>query len=182
VSKDERDKWGVAHIFASYNDTIIMITDITGAETLARYSGGMMVKADRNESSPHAAMQAAFQAAREAKDKGIYIYAVKGGWELNGTIQSKVMAMVFSMVAEIERDFISSRTKEALAARKRDGVTLDPVSLNVAEGRIVGEGPLRIVVPQESPGPPDRGSRFSPSGCGDESDFRDMLISTQVIS
>jgi len=69
---DEKPKWGVAHIYASYNDTIVHITDITGAETIARYSGGMMVKADRNESSPHAAMQAAFQAAREAKDKGIY--------------------------------------------------------------------------------------------------------------
>jgi small subunit ribosomal protein S11 len=73
LSNDERsDKWAVAHIYASYNDTIVHITDITGAETLARYTGGMMVKADRNESSPHAAMQAAFQAAREAKDKGVY--------------------------------------------------------------------------------------------------------------
>ena len=73
LSNDERsDKWAIAHIYASYNDTIIHVTDITGAETLARYSGGMMVKADRNESSPHAAMQAAFQAAREAKDKGVY--------------------------------------------------------------------------------------------------------------
>ncbi len=70
--KEERNKWAVAHIFASYNDTIVHLTDITGAETIARYSGGMMVKADRNESSPHAAMQAAFQAAREAKDKGVY--------------------------------------------------------------------------------------------------------------
>ena len=71
-SDDKKDKWAIAHIYASYNDTIIHVTDITGAETLARYSGGMMVKADRNESSPHAAMQAAFQAAREAKDKGVY--------------------------------------------------------------------------------------------------------------
>ncbi len=70
--RDEPLKWGIAHIFASYNDTICHITDITGAETIARSTGGMMVKADRNESSPHAAMQAAFQAAREAKDKGIY--------------------------------------------------------------------------------------------------------------
>jgi len=69
---DDRDKWAIAHIFASYNDTIVHLTDITGAETIARTSGGMMVKADRNESSPHAAMQAAFQAAREAKDKGVY--------------------------------------------------------------------------------------------------------------
>ncbi len=36
----------------------------------------------------------------------------------------------------------------------------------------MGEGPLRIVVPQENPGKPDRGSKFSPSGCGDGFDFR----------
>ena len=59
-----------------------------------------------------------------AKDKGIYIYAVKGGWELNSSIQSKVVAMAFSIAAEIERDLISKRTKEALAARKAAGVKL----------------------------------------------------------
>jgi len=59
-----------------------------------------------------------------ARDKGIYIYAVKGGWELNGTIQSKVMAMAFSIASEIERDLISKRTKEALKARKAAGVRL----------------------------------------------------------
>ena len=72
MSGDDKPTWGIAHICASYNDSIIHITDITGAETIARVTGGMMVKADRNESSPHAAMQAAFQAAREAKDKGIF--------------------------------------------------------------------------------------------------------------
>ena len=70
-SKKQKTKWGVAHIYASYNDTIVHITDLTGAETIARYSGGMIVRADRDESSPHAAMQAAFRAAREAQDKGI---------------------------------------------------------------------------------------------------------------
>jgi DNA invertase Pin-like site-specific DNA recombinase len=59
-----------------------------------------------------------------ARDKGIYIYSVKGGWELNGTIQSKVMAMAFSIASEIERDLISKRTKEALKARKAAGVIL----------------------------------------------------------
>ena len=59
-----------------------------------------------------------------AKEKGIYIYAVKGGWELNGSIQSKVMAMAFSIAAEIERDLISKRTKEALKALKAQGVKL----------------------------------------------------------
>ncbi|HDI12942.1 MAG TPA: 30S ribosomal protein S11 [Hadesarchaea archaeon] len=64
-------KWGVAHIYSSFNNTIIHITDLTGAETIARCSGGMIVKADREESSPYAAMQAAMRAAEEAMDKGI---------------------------------------------------------------------------------------------------------------
>jgi len=64
-------RWGVAHIYASYNDTIIQITDITGTETLAVASGGMMVKSDRMESSPTAAMMAAKRAAEIARDKGI---------------------------------------------------------------------------------------------------------------
>jgi len=59
-----------------------------------------------------------------SRQKGIYIYAVKGGWELNGSIQSKVMAMAFSIAAEIERDLISKRTKEALKARKAQGIKL----------------------------------------------------------
>ena len=56
--------------------------------------------------------------------KGVCVYSVKGGWELNGSIQSKVMAMAFSIAAEIERDLISKRTKEALKARKAQGVKL----------------------------------------------------------
>ena len=64
-------RWGLAHIFASYNDTIIHITDITGTETLAIASGGMMVKADRLESSPTAAMMAAKRAAETAMEKGL---------------------------------------------------------------------------------------------------------------
>ncbi len=64
-------RWGVAHIYASYNDTIIHITDITGTETLAVASGGMMVKADRLESSPTAAMMAAKKAAETAMEKGV---------------------------------------------------------------------------------------------------------------
>lgn len=63
-------KWGVAHIYSSFNNTIIHITDLTGAETVARWSGGMIVKADREEASPYAAMQAARRAAEEAMDKG----------------------------------------------------------------------------------------------------------------
>ena len=56
--------------------------------------------------------------------KSVCVYSVKGGWELNGSIQSKVMAMAFSIAAEIERDLISKRTIEALRARRAKGMKL----------------------------------------------------------
>ena len=59
-----------------------------------------------------------------ATQKGINLYAVKGNWHLNNTIQSKIIAMAFSMAAEIEHDLISQRTKEALRARKAKGMKL----------------------------------------------------------
>ena len=51
--------FGVCHIFASFNDTFVHVTDLSGKETLVRVTGGMKVKADRDESSPYAAMLAA---------------------------------------------------------------------------------------------------------------------------
>lgn len=59
-----------------------------------------------------------------AKDKEINVYTVKGNWTLNGTIESKIVGMVFAMAAEIERDLLSARTKEALRARKAAGIKL----------------------------------------------------------
>src|SRR4051812_22189451 len=50
-----------------------------------------------------------------AFQKEISIYAIKGNWRLDNSIQSKIVAMAFSMASEIERDLISQRTKEALA-------------------------------------------------------------------
>ncbi|UCE36322.1 MAG: 30S ribosomal protein S11 [Thermoplasmata archaeon] len=64
-------KWGIAHIHASFNNIIITITDLTGAETITRCSGGMVVKAAKDEASPYAAMKAAEKAADAAKEKGI---------------------------------------------------------------------------------------------------------------
>jgi small subunit ribosomal protein S11 len=69
--KRRKLKWGIAHIFASYNNTFIHVTDLTGAETIARCTGGSQVKADRLGSSPHAAMLAAKKVAEEAMNKGI---------------------------------------------------------------------------------------------------------------
>jgi DNA invertase Pin-like site-specific DNA recombinase len=59
-----------------------------------------------------------------AARKGIRIYAIKGNWQLDQTIQSKIIAMAFSMAAEIERDLISQRTTEALRFKKAQGLKL----------------------------------------------------------
>lgn len=59
-----------------------------------------------------------------AMQKEINVYIVKGNRKLDDSIESKVLAMAFSLAAEIERDFISARTKEALRARKAKGVKL----------------------------------------------------------
>ena len=72
-----RERWGIAHIYASYNNTIIHITDITGTETISKASGGMVVKSDRMESSPTAAMVAAKRAAEGAIERGINAIHVK---------------------------------------------------------------------------------------------------------
>ncbi len=59
-----------------------------------------------------------------ATRKEIRIYSVKGNWQLNDTIQSKIIALAFSMAAEIKRDLISQRTKEALQFKKDQGIKL----------------------------------------------------------
>lgn len=64
-------RWGIAHIFASYNNIIITVTDSTGAETVTKATGGMVVKAAKDQASPNAAMKAAEKVAEAALEKGI---------------------------------------------------------------------------------------------------------------
>ena len=71
------ERWAVVHIYSSYNNTFVHITDISGAETIVRASGGMFVKADRLESSPYAAMRAAAHAATVARDRGVNAIHIK---------------------------------------------------------------------------------------------------------
>jgi DNA invertase Pin-like site-specific DNA recombinase len=59
-----------------------------------------------------------------AKQKGIAIYDIKNGFEINGRFQGELMAVVFSMAAQIERDLISSRTKEGIAHARASGKQL----------------------------------------------------------
>jgi len=90
--------FGVAHIFASFNDTFVHVTDLSGKETIVRVTGtssscaenifvvvygtvlrtgGMKVKADRDESSPYAAMLAAQDVATRCKELGITALHIK---------------------------------------------------------------------------------------------------------
>jgi small subunit ribosomal protein S11 len=71
ISDDKSQKWGIANIYSSFNNTIVHITDLTGAETISISTGGRHVKAARLQSSPYAAMRAAIAAAQQAKDRGI---------------------------------------------------------------------------------------------------------------
>jgi hypothetical protein len=63
--------------------------------------------------------------------------------------------------------------QKMLIAYEREGMELDTSYLDTASGKLNGEGPFRLVVPQSTPGSPDRGSRFSPSGFDDEWDYDD---------
>ena len=64
-------KWGIAHIYASFNNTIVHVTDLTGSETIARSSGGMIVKVHRLESAPTTAMMIAKQIAEQIREQGV---------------------------------------------------------------------------------------------------------------
>ena len=77
AKKEVDEKWGIAHIYSSYNNTIIHITDLTGAETVSISSGGHHVNADRYESSPFAAMKAANAVVDAAKTKGFTALHIK---------------------------------------------------------------------------------------------------------
>lgn len=61
---------GIAHIFTSFNNTIMHITDLSG-KTISRISGGMVTKHDRLKANPTVAMFVANRAGEQAKDAGI---------------------------------------------------------------------------------------------------------------
>jgi DNA invertase Pin-like site-specific DNA recombinase len=61
---------------------------------------------------------------RECIERGVHLHVAKNGIVFDDTMQSKIVATVLGLVAEIERDFISARTKEALAKRKAEGMKL----------------------------------------------------------
>jgi len=78
-------------------------------------------------------------------EKGISAHVAKQKMVLDGSMQARITATVLGLAAEIEREFISMRTKEALAKRQADGMTLgrpkgqaEHVKLDDREGEIRG--------------------------------------------
>lgn len=57
-------------------------------------------------------------------ENDIQVFTIKENYELGNNINSKVLAFAFGLSAEIERNLISQRTKEALARKKAEGVIL----------------------------------------------------------
>src|SRR5690554_4426895 len=60
----------------------------------------------------------------ECMNRNIQVWTIKDNYRLGNDISSKVLAFAFGLSAEIERNLISQRTKEALARRKAEGKPL----------------------------------------------------------
>lgn len=110
-------KRGVVHIYASHNNTILLLTDITGAETIAKYSGGQAVKAQHKEASPYAAMKVAEVVAAKARERGIRDIDVK----VRGTGGTKSKTPGPGAEAVIR-----SLTRQGLVIRNIENVTPHP--------------------------------------------------------
>jgi DNA invertase Pin-like site-specific DNA recombinase len=70
----------------------------------------------------------------------VKVWTIKDNYRLGDDIQSKVLAFAFGLSAEIERDLISQRTKEALALRRAEGVALGrPAGRRSARVKLTGK-------------------------------------------
>ena len=76
-AQKDQNNFGVVHMLATFNNTFIHVTDLSGRETYCRITGGMKVKADREESSPYAAMLAAVDVCKLMQDVGINAVHIK---------------------------------------------------------------------------------------------------------
>ncbi len=76
----------------------------------------------------------------ECMNRDIQVWTIKDNYRLGSDISSKVLAFAFGLSAEIERNFISQRTREALARKKAEGVVLGrPKGSKSAKTKLTGQ-------------------------------------------
>jgi small subunit ribosomal protein S11 len=68
---------GIIHVYATHNNTMLLLTDISGGETIAKATGGMETKSQHKEGSPYVAMKLAENIASAARERGINEVYVK---------------------------------------------------------------------------------------------------------
>lgn len=113
-------KVGVVHIYASQNNTIVLLTDITGAETIAKCSGGIIVKVQHKEGSPYAAMKVIESIADKAKERGITDVHVK--IRAQGGIKTRMPGGgAEAAIMSLNRNGLRVRTIENVTPLPHDG-------------------------------------------------------------
>ena len=82
--------------------------------------------------------------------KGVNIYTTKERYRFDDSINSKILCFAFGLVAEIERNLISLRTKEALAMRRSEGVVLGRPTGSCTKQQILHDNKEKILRMLES--------------------------------
>ena len=124
--------FGVCHIVASFNKAFVLDTDLSGKETICPVIGGMKLKADRDESSPCAAMLAAQDAAQRCKELGIIALHIK--LQATGGNRTKTPGPGAQSV-------LRALTRSGIKSGQIEHVTATPLTAPAGKDQLGGRGP-----------------------------------------